>query len=97
MIHLRINALGLPIEVAPTGGETSDFKGHLPVMDADGPAPKVLKNARRLAIRYDNTADSCLGFIHNVSIRLWTRQFGNTFDSGLTGTKEPGWGFPADL
>ena len=25
-----------------TGGEASDFKGYLPIMDADGPAPKVL-------------------------------------------------------
>jgi len=29
-----------------------------------------LKNARRLATRYDKTADSYLGFIHIVSIRL---------------------------
>lgn len=36
-----------------------------------------LKNARRLATRYDKTADSYLGFIHIVSIRLWTRQFVN--------------------
>jgi transposase len=117
--------------VALTGGEASDFKGYMPVMDADGPAPKVLladkgydadfiredmerrggtamiptkrnrliqlpvdaaiyalrnrvercfnklKNARRLATRYDKTADSYLGFIHIVSIRLWTRQFVN--------------------
>ena len=25
-----------------TGDEASDFKGHLPVMDADEPAPKML-------------------------------------------------------
>jgi transposase len=36
-----------------------------------------IKNARRLATRYDKTADSYLGFIHIVSIRLWTRQFVN--------------------
>ena len=138
-IHLRINALGLPIAFALTGGEVSEYKGYLPVMDADGPAPKVLladkpvlseveggydadfirenmekrggtamiptkrnrlvqlpvdaaiyalrnrvercfnklKNARRLAPRYDKTADSYLGFIHIVSIRLWMRQFVN--------------------
>lgn len=35
-IHLRINALGLPIAFALTGGEVSDFKGYLPIMDADG-------------------------------------------------------------
>ena len=117
--------------MALTGGEVSDFKGYLPVMDADGPAPKVLladkgydadfirkdmeqrggtamiptkrnrliqlpvdadiyalrnmvercfnklKNARRLATRYDKTADSYLAFIHIVSIRLWTREFVN--------------------
>src|SRR3546814_15178481 len=99
--------------------------GYRPVMDADGPAPKVLladkgydadfirqdmekrggvamiptkrnrlvqlpvdadiyalrnmvercfnklKNARRLANRYDKTSDSYPGFIHLVSIRLW--------------------------
>jgi len=33
-----------------------------------------LKNARRLATRYDKTADSYLGFVHIVSIRLWMRQ-----------------------
>lgn len=36
-----------------------------------------LKNARRLATRYDKTADSYLGFIHIVSIRLWMREFVN--------------------
>jgi transposase len=36
-----------------------------------------LKNARRLATRYDKTADSYLGFIHIISIRLWMRQFVN--------------------
>ena len=34
--------MGLPIAFALTGGEVSDFKGYLPVMNADGPAPKVL-------------------------------------------------------
>jgi transposase len=32
------------------------------------------KNTRRLATRYDKTADSYLGFILIVSIRLWMRQ-----------------------
>src|SRR3546814_15285696 len=45
-IHLRINAMGLPIAVALTGGEVSDFKGYRPVMDADGPAPQVLLSAK---------------------------------------------------
>jgi transposase len=37
-----------------------------------------LKNARRLATRYDKTAASYLGFIHIVSARLWTKHFVNT-------------------
>tara|TARA_R100001244_G_scaffold6593_19_gene8090 strand:- start:13708 stop:14085 length:378 start_codon:yes stop_codon:yes gene_type:complete len=123
--------MGLPIAFALTGGETSDYKGYLPIMNADGPAPRVLladkgydadfiredmergggtamiptkrnrkvqlpvdpaiyalrnmvercfnklKNARRLATRYDKTADSYLGFINLVAIRLWMRQFVN--------------------
>jgi transposase len=32
-----------------------------------------LKNARRVATRYDKTAESFLGFIDNTSIRLWLR------------------------
>ena len=36
-----------------------------------------LKNARRLATRHDKTADSYLGFIKLVAIRLWMRQFVN--------------------
>jgi len=35
------------------------------------------KNARRLVTRYDKTADSYLGFVHFVSIRLWMREFVN--------------------
>lgn len=34
--------MGLPIAFALTGGEVSDFKGYLPIMNADGPAPKIL-------------------------------------------------------
>ncbi len=33
-----------------------------------------LKNARRVATRYDKTAESYLGFIDITSIRLWVRQ-----------------------
>jgi len=36
-----------------------------------------LKNARRLATRYDKTASSYLGFINIASIRLWIRHFVN--------------------
>ena len=34
--------MGLPTACALTGGEVSDYKGYLPIMNADGPAPKVL-------------------------------------------------------
>ncbi len=37
-----------------------------------------LKNARRLATRYDKTADSYLGFIHIVSLRMWAKHFVNS-------------------
>lgn len=33
-----------------------------------------LKNSRRLATRYDKTADSFLGFVDVACIRLWIRQ-----------------------
>ncbi|SNY91208.1 Transposase [Cohaesibacter sp. ES.047] len=36
-----------------------------------------LKNARRLATRYDKTANSYLDFIHIVSARLWIKKFIN--------------------
>ncbi len=32
---LRSNSLGLPIAFALIGGEVSDYKGYLPIMDAD--------------------------------------------------------------
>jgi transposase len=123
--------MGLPIAITLTGGEVSDYKGYLPVMNEDGPAPKVLladkgydadfirqdmeqrggfamiptkrnrlvqmpvddhiyalrnrvercfnklKNARRLATRYDKTAESYRGFVNLVSMRLWFKQFVN--------------------
>ncbi len=34
-----------------------------------------LKNSRRLATRYDKTAESYLGFIHIAAVRLWIRHF----------------------
>ncbi|WP_165492665.1 transposase, partial [Lichenihabitans psoromatis] len=37
-----------------------------------------LKHSRRLATRYDKTADSFLGFVLVASIRLWVRHFVNT-------------------
>ena len=36
-----------------------------------------LKHSRRLATRYDKTADSYLGFLLVASIRLWVRYFVN--------------------
>jgi transposase len=36
-----------------------------------------LKNARRLATRYDKTAASYLAFIHIASLRLWAKNFVN--------------------
>ena len=37
-----------------------------------------LKNARRVATRYDKTAASFLGFVLVASIRLWPRDFVKT-------------------
>lgn len=37
-----------------------------------------LKHSRRLATRYDKTADSFLGFVLIASIRLWIRHFVHT-------------------
>ncbi len=36
-----------------------------------------LKNARRVATRYDKTADSFLGFVQLSAARLWLRHFVN--------------------
>jgi transposase len=36
-----------------------------------------MKNARRLATRYDKTASSYLGFVHIAALRLWIRHFVN--------------------
>jgi len=36
-----------------------------------------LKHNRRLATRYDKTADSFIGFVHLASIRLWVRHLVN--------------------
>ncbi len=37
-----------------------------------------LKNPRRVATRYDKTADSYTGFLHIASIRLWINHFVNS-------------------
>lgn len=37
-----------------------------------------LKTSRRLATRYDKTADSYLGFVHIASVKLWLRHFAHT-------------------
>jgi transposase len=61
-----------------TGGSGHAALGRKHIRHCDfAPRDLGLKNARRLAPRHDKTADSYLGFIHIVSIRLWTRQFVN--------------------
>jgi transposase len=124
--------LGLPVAIALSGGEVSDYKGYLPVMNEEGPVPRALlgdkgydadfirqdmqarggfamiptkrnrliqlpvdaaiyalrnliercfnklKNARRLATRYDKTAASYRGFICLVAMRLWMKHFVNS-------------------
>jgi transposase len=37
-----------------------------------------LKNSRRLATRYDKTAESYLGFVNFSAVLLWIRHFVNT-------------------
>ena len=37
-----------------------------------------LKTSRRLATRYDKTANSYLGFVHIASVRPWLRHFAHT-------------------
>jgi len=37
-----------------------------------------LKNARRVATRYDKLAETFLGFVHLTAVRLWLRHFVNT-------------------
>ena len=41
-----------------------------------------LKNARRVATRYDKTAESFLGFIDITSIRLWLSRFVHDLEAG---------------
>lgn len=36
-----------------------------------------LKNARRIANRYDKTTTNYFGSVHIIPIRLWTRHFVN--------------------
>ena len=121
----------MPVAVDIGPGQSSDFNGAIPLIDAPGPEAKVvladrghdsdtirqtlesrdivpviptkrnrkvqikiddyiyalrnriercinkLKNSRRLATRYDKTADSYLAFVQIASIRLWTRTFVN--------------------
>ena len=38
----------------------------------------LLKHSRRVATRYDKTAESFLGFVDLACIRLWVRAFVNT-------------------
>ena len=41
-IHLRVNSVGLPMKVALSPGQTSDYLGYDAIVDADLPPPKVL-------------------------------------------------------
>lgn len=41
-IHLRTNGAGLPVAVDIAPGQASDYTGAIPLLDADGPEPKVL-------------------------------------------------------
>lgn len=41
-MHLRTNAVGLPIAAEITGGEVSDCKGYEAATAAHGPVPRVL-------------------------------------------------------
>ena len=55
-----------------------DIDGHLYAMrNLVERCFSKLKHSRRLATRYDKTADSYLGFILVASIRLWVRHFVN--------------------
>lgn len=41
-IHLLVNSRGLPMKVALSPGQTSDYLGYDAVMDDELPQPKVL-------------------------------------------------------
>ena len=41
-IHLRTNGSGRPVAVEIAPGHASDYAGALPLLDADGPEPKLL-------------------------------------------------------
>jgi transposase len=50
-----------------------------------------LKHSRRLATRYDKTADSYLGFVLIASARLWVRHFvSRSKGTGITAPREMG-------
>ena len=57
-------------------GEFNHLGCHL--MGSDFDADPQLKHSRRLATRYDKTADCFLGFVLVTSIRLWIRHFVHT-------------------
>ncbi|MEZ5839469.1 MAG: IS5 family transposase [Hyphomicrobiales bacterium] len=41
-IHLRTNGAGLPVALDIAPGQGSDYTGAIPLLDAEGPEPKVL-------------------------------------------------------
>lgn len=53
--HLRTNGIGLPVAVDITPGPTSDETDAVPLLEADGPEPKVLLADR--SYDYDHVRD----------------------------------------
>ena len=41
-IYLRTHGSGLPVAVERAPGQASDYRGTIPLLDADGPEPKML-------------------------------------------------------
>jgi transposase len=65
--------MGLPIAITLTAGEVSDYKGYLPIMEAEGPAPKVLladKGYDADFIRYDMQSRGGFAMIPTKKNRL---------------------------
>jgi hypothetical protein len=63
-IHLRTNAIGLPVAMTLSPGEVSDVEGYEPVMDERGRMPKVLIADKG----YDSDAMSRLNWMGRKSI-----------------------------
>ena len=75
-----LEAKGVAAIIPPKRNRTvqRDIDGHLYTLrNLVERCFSKLKHSRRLATRYDKTADSYLGFILVASIRLWVRHFVN--------------------